>query len=89
MSLPEKSEPRSSFQKGRSMYEAELSPVSGGTKPRSPVNAGHISVAERELLTFIDSVTDLFGPGQTKVLTEIWLDALASMDRMPDPESPD
>jgi hypothetical protein len=46
-------------------------------------------LAHCELLAFIDSVTDLFGRDQTAFLTEIWLDALASMDRMPGPTSPD
>jgi hypothetical protein len=48
-----------------------------------------VTLAERELQAFVDSATGLFGPDQTKFLTEIWLDALASMDRMPGPTSPD
>jgi hypothetical protein len=48
-----------------------------------------VNVAECELLTFVKSVKDLFGPDQNGFLTEIWLDALASMDCMPGPTSPD
>jgi hypothetical protein len=47
------------------------------------------SMAERELFTFINSVADMFGPDQATFLEGIWLDALASMDRMPEPASSD
>ena len=46
------------------------------------------STAERELFAFINSVADMFGPDQNKFLEGIWLDALASMDRMPEPGEP-
>jgi hypothetical protein len=42
---------------------------------------------QRELLSFVSAVRDLLGSEQTIVLTEIWLDALASMECMPEPES--
>jgi hypothetical protein len=45
------------------------------------------SVPERELLGFVSAVTELFGAEQTRVLTEIWLDELASMEAMPEPMS--
>jgi hypothetical protein len=45
------------------------------------------SVPERELLGFVSAVTDLLGSQQTRVLTEIWLDELASMEAMPEPTS--
>lgn len=47
------------------------------------------STPERELLGFIDSVAKLIGLDSTRVLTEIWLDELACMDYMPEPDSKD
>jgi hypothetical protein len=47
------------------------------------------SVAERELLIFIDAVLELIGPESQRILSEIWLDELACMDRIPEPSSPD
>jgi len=45
------------------------------------------SIPERELQAFVSSVTELLGIEQTRVLTEIWLDELASMEVMPEPMS--
>jgi len=45
------------------------------------------SVPEGELLGFVSAVAELLGTGQTGVLTEIWLDELASMEAMPEPTS--
>ena len=45
------------------------------------------SVPERELLGFVDAVTALFGAQKASVLTEIWLDELASLEAMPEPTS--
>lgn len=45
------------------------------------------SVPERELLGFVTAVTGLLGTEQERVLTEIWLDELASMEAMPAPTS--
>ena len=45
------------------------------------------SVPERELLGFVSAVTELLGAEQTRVLTDIWLDELASMEAMPEPMS--
>lgn len=45
------------------------------------------SVPERELLGFVSAVTGLLGAEQEKVLTDIWLDELASMETMPEPTS--
>jgi hypothetical protein len=71
------------------MHDMQLSPVSERPRASGPMNDTPVNIAEYELLTFINSVTDLFGPDQNKFLTEIWLDALASMDCMPGPASPD
>jgi len=45
------------------------------------------SVPERELMGFVYEVTELLGAQPTSVLTEIWLDELASMEAMPEPTS--
>ena len=50
-----------------------------------PLESG--SVPERELLRFVSAVTELLGNKQATVLTEIWLDELASMETMPEPTS--
>jgi hypothetical protein len=51
------------------------------------VNSEAISEPERELLSFINSVGELIGPGSTGTLTDIWLDELACMDCIPEPAS--
>jgi hypothetical protein len=50
-------------------------------------DSGTISEPERELLSFINSVGELMGPGSTRTLTEIWLDELACMNCIPQPIS--
>ena len=45
------------------------------------------SVPERELLGFVNAVTELLGSQHARVLTEIWLDELASLEAMPEPTS--
>jgi hypothetical protein len=47
-----------------------------------------IPVPQRELLAFIETASNLIGAVNRSFLTEIWLDQLASMDRMPEPSSP-
>ena len=46
-----------------------------------------VSIPERELLGFVSAVTELLGDGQTRFVADIWLDAVASMDRLPEPSS--
>ena len=45
------------------------------------------SVPERELLGFVNAVTDLLGSGQTRFVADVWLDEVASMDTLPEPTS--
>jgi hypothetical protein len=71
------------------MFELQMNTVSQGPVTCSRLPNRPVSVAERELSEFVNSVTDLLGPDQTRFLTDIWLDAVASMDRMPGPTSPD
>lgn len=42
-----------------------------------------MSEPERELKSFIDSVTNLMGPCAAASLTELWLDELACMECVP------
>lgn len=44
---------------------------------------GQLSVPERELNSFINSMTSLVGPGASSSLTELWLDELACMECLP------
>ena len=53
------------------------------------VEGGATSAPERELLNFIDSVARLIGPASTHTLTELWLDELACMDCISEPNSRD
>ena len=46
-----------------------------------------VTVAERELRSFVGSVIDLLGPEGAKFLEDIWLDELAEMKRTPEPTS--
>jgi hypothetical protein len=71
------------------MYDLQLSPISERPGAYGQAIDGPVNIAELELLRFIDSVSDVFGPDQSKFLTEIWMDALASMECMPGPTSPD
>lgn len=71
------------------MHGVQLSPVIGGPGASVPKSLTAVSKAECELLAFVNSVTRLFGTDHAKFLTDIWMDALASMDRMPGPASAD
>ena len=48
----------------------------------------HVTMAERELHSFVGSVSELLGSEGTKLLEDIWLDELAEMERTPGPTSP-
>src|SRR4051794_12564559 len=71
------------------MHEVQLSPVDEQPIAHAPMSLTPATKAECELLVFVNSVTDLFGPDQAKFLTEVWMDALASIERMPSPASAD
>ena len=47
-----------------------------------------VTMAERELRSFVGSVIDLIGSEGAKLLEDIWLDELAEMERTPEPTSP-
>jgi hypothetical protein len=46
-----------------------------------------ITLAERELRSFVGSVIDLLGSEGEKLLEDIWLDELAELERTPEPTS--
>ena len=46
-----------------------------------------VTMAERELRSFVGSVIDLLGSEGAKLLEDIWLDELAEMERTPEPTS--
>jgi hypothetical protein len=71
------------------MHELQPGIGSGHGSTRSTVDSPSVSLPERELLGFIHSVRDLVGTGETCLLTELWLDELASMARTPEPTSPE
>jgi hypothetical protein len=72
------------------MHDSRLNQARNSARVHSSRGGGgNISSAERELLDFIDSVGELIGPGSTHILTEIWLDELACMDCIPEPNSSD
>ena len=48
-----------------------------------------LSEPERELREFIQSMVSLIGPGADRSLTELWLDEVACMDCIPEPNSSD
>jgi hypothetical protein len=51
---------------------------------RTPaIGSEPISEPERELNSFIDSMTSLIGPGACESLTELWLNELACMECFP------
>jgi hypothetical protein len=66
-----------------------LNQVRESVRPPSFGDGRAKSAPELELLNFIDSVAMLVGPGSTRTLTEIWLDELACMDCIPEPNSSD
>lgn len=55
----------------------------------SVVDCPSVSCAERELRDFIHSVSDLVRAEDGAILRELWLDEVASLDRTPEPTSPD
>ena len=46
-----------------------------------------VTMAERELRSFVGSVIDLLGSEGVNLLEDLWLDVLADMERTPEPTS--
>jgi hypothetical protein len=62
------------------MHEMQMSQADELPGDHRPISADPVNMAERELLTFISAVTELFGSEPAKFLTELWLDQLSLMD---------
>lgn len=62
------------------MHGMQMSHASEGSSNSRSTCADPANMAERELLTFINAVTELFGSEPARFLTEVWLDELALMD---------
>jgi hypothetical protein len=69
------------------MPEFRLMPSDESIKKAPGVDREPISEPERELNSFINSMTGLIGPGASSSLTEVWLDELACMECTPGSES--
>jgi hypothetical protein len=59
------------------------------TSLHNPACAHRMIMAERELAAFIKAVTELYGAEQATLSTEIWLNELEIMKRLPGPASCD
>ena len=68
------------------MYELRIKKDEGGPSGCSQVDDS-TSLPQRELLSFIDTVSELIGTEPRSLLREIWLDELACLECMPEPFS--
>jgi hypothetical protein len=69
------------------MSELRLIPSQESIERAPAIDRRSITEPERELNSFINSVASLIGPGASGSLTELWLDELACMERIPGSES--
>jgi len=70
----------------RAMHELRMN-QNVGVAVSMPLMDDGTSFPERELLSFIEGVSELIGPESQNRLREIWLDELACLDCMPGPSS--
>ena len=70
------------------MHELRVSQSTGRPETNSSGDES-ICMPRRELLAFLETASDFFEAVNRGLLTEIWLDQLACMDRIPEPSSPD
>jgi hypothetical protein len=69
------------------MPELRLIPSQESIERATASDHRPLSEPERELNSFINSMTSLVGPGASRCLTDLWLDELACMDCIPGSES--
>ena len=69
------------------MSELRLIPSHGSIDEAAATRQEPISEAERELNSFINSMTGLIGTSASRCLTELWLNELACMECTPGSES--
>jgi hypothetical protein len=65
------------------MHETQTRVVDELTNSDGPTFAKLMTMAERELGSFISAVTELFGSEQARLAAEDWLDELALMEALP------
>ena len=65
------------------MDETQTRVVDELTNSDGPTFAKLMTMAERELGSFISTVTELFGSEQARLATEDWLDELVLMETLP------
>ena len=69
------------------MSELRLIPSEESIEDGTAIDRKPLSEPERELNSFINSMTSLIGPGASASLTDLWLDELACMECIPGSES--
>ena len=69
------------------MFELRLASNHKSIEKAPAIGSGPISEPQRELNTFINSMSGLIGPITSESLTELWLDELACMECIPGSES--
>lgn len=69
------------------MSESRLIPGEESIEIAPAIDHKPVSEPERELTSFINSMASLIGPGASGNLTDLWLDELACMEYIPEPES--
>jgi hypothetical protein len=62
------------------MFELRLIARHESSEKAPTIGDERVSEPERELNSFINSMTSLIGPGATSSLTELWLNELACME---------
>jgi hypothetical protein len=65
------------------MPEFRLIPSDESIEKTPAIDRELLTEPERELNSFIDSITSLIGPGASSSLTEVWLDELTCMECTP------
>jgi len=68
------------------MPDFRLIPSDESIEKGAGIGRENISEPERELNSFIISMTSLIGPGASSSLTEVWLDELTCMECTPGSE---
>jgi hypothetical protein len=69
------------------MSELRLTPTHESIEQVTATAPVSVSAAERELISFINSMANVIGPDAPRVLTELWLNELACMECIPGSES--
>jgi hypothetical protein len=69
------------------MSKLRLTPSQESIETAPAIDYKPVSEPERELNSFINSMTSLMGPGASGSLTELWLDEVACIECIPKMES--